>query len=61
MISISVRSLEKTKYTGNFAAMASNNGILNNKSGSLIEFEGSGSDTSDSEMTNSVHRKKLKT
>ncbi|XP_064099052.1 protein max-like isoform X1 [Macrobrachium nipponense] len=56
-----VRSLEKTKYTGNFAAMASNNGILNNKSGSLVEFEGSGSDTSDSEVPNNVHRKKLKT
>lgn len=55
-----IRSLEKTKYTGNFAAMTSNNGILN-KAGSLVEFEGSGSDTSDSEMTNSVHRKKLKT
>ncbi|XP_063601518.1 protein max-like isoform X2 [Penaeus indicus] len=59
--SISVRSLEKTKYTGNFAAMTSNNALLNNKAGSLVEFDGSGSDTSDSEMSNSVRRKKLKT
>ncbi|XP_047480035.1 protein max-like isoform X3 [Penaeus chinensis] len=52
-----IRSLEKTKYTGNFAAMTSNNALLNNKAGSLVEFDGSGSDTSDSEMSNSVRRK----
>ncbi|XP_071513880.1 protein max isoform X2 [Panulirus ornatus] len=56
-----IRSLEKTKYTGNFAAMTSNNALLNNKGSSLMEFGGSGSDTSDSETSNSVRRKKLKT
>ncbi|XP_042238128.1 protein max-like isoform X2 [Homarus americanus] len=56
-----IRSLEKTKYTGNFAAMTSNNALLNSKSGSLMEFDGSGSDTSDSETSSSVRRKKLKT
>ncbi|XP_045598653.1 protein max isoform X2 [Procambarus clarkii] len=56
-----IRSLEKTKYTGNFAAMTSNNALLNSKAGSLMEFDGSGSDTSDSETSNSVRRKKLKT
>ncbi|XP_050694357.1 protein max-like isoform X2 [Eriocheir sinensis] len=56
-----VRSLEKTKYTGNFAAMTSNNSLLSSKGGSLVEFDGSGSETSDSEASNSVCRKKLKT
>ncbi|XP_050694358.1 protein max-like isoform X3 [Eriocheir sinensis] len=56
-----IRSLEKTKYTGNFAAMTSNNSLLSSKGGSLVEFDGSGSETSDSEASNSVCRKKLKT
>ncbi|XP_045120252.1 protein max-like isoform X1 [Portunus trituberculatus] len=56
-----IRSLEKTKYTGNFAAMTSNSALLTSKAGSLGEFDGSGSETSDSEASNSVCRKKLKT
>ncbi|KAK3872768.1 hypothetical protein Pmani_033232 [Petrolisthes manimaculis] len=56
-----IRSLEKTKYTGNFAAMTSNNALLAGKSPGLMEFDGSGSDTSDSESSSSVRRKKLKT
>ncbi|KAG0726275.1 Protein max [Chionoecetes opilio] len=56
-----IRSLEKTKYTGNFAAMTSNSQLLTSKAGSLGEFEGSGSESSDSEGSNSVCRKKLKT
>ncbi|CAL4068057.1 unnamed protein product, partial [Meganyctiphanes norvegica] len=62
LLETQIRSLEKTKYTGNFAAMTSNNALLNKQSDNLLDFEaGSGSDTSDSDLANNVRRKKLKT
>ncbi|KAK8737091.1 hypothetical protein OTU49_004799 [Cherax quadricarinatus] len=61
LLETQIRSLEKTKYTGNFAAMTSSNVLLGSKGSALMEFDGSGSDTSDSETLNSLRRKKLKT
>ncbi|XP_076036495.1 protein max-like isoform X2 [Oratosquilla oratoria] len=56
-----IYTLEKAKFTGNFAAMTGNAKHLNGKGDSLLSFDGSGSDTSDSEHANNVRRKKLKT
>jgi len=61
LLETQIRSLEKTKYTGNFAAMTSNNALMNKQSENLLDFEGSGSDTSDSDLASDVRRKKLKT
>lgn len=60
LLETQIRSLEKTKYTGNFAAMTSNAAMLNKQSESMLDFQGSGSDTSDSDLTTSARRKKLK-
>ncbi|RXG61609.1 Protein max [Armadillidium vulgare] len=57
-----IRALEKTKYTGNFASQTmSNDSALSpsrtERSG--MKFDGSASDTSDSEIN--THSKRMKT
>lgn len=58
-----IRSLEKAKATGNFAAVASEASVINSKGASVSAFDGgSGSDSSDSGRPSHTRKsKRLKT
>lgn len=61
MLMLAVRTLEKAKATGNYAAESSEVSLVSSKSDSVTYPHESESDTSDSESTHATRRpKKLK-